>query len=388
MNYRLLLAILSTAFVEQVVITVIRVTTTYRAVELDLSVVWIGIITAVYAVLPIAIGVPLGRLIDRGYDAVTVWAGGVLLVVAAVGFVVFPNLLGILVFTAIAGTAHLLFVVGQQVLCTRCGTGPGAMERAIGNYMVANAVGQGVGPYLVGVAGGSASVPPTHLLFIVGAGAAVLTAVCAFFTPSAGAHRLPGRDKPPLRALLFMPGLTTIILVSVVTVVAQDLIVVYLPLLGADRGLTVDAVGTLLAIRAVASMLSRLLFPRLYAAFGRFRLTVISTFCSAASYVLVALPLPMWLLYAAIAVAGFALSVAITASIAGVLAMASGGAIGTANSLRTMANRVGQFIIPILASLIATAFGTGGIFVIIGLTLAASGAAVQFDKQRGDTEGI
>jgi MFS family permease len=253
MNYRLLFAILSTAFVEQVVITVIRVTTTYRAVELDLSVIWIGIITAVYAVLPIAIGVPMGRLIDRGYDAITVWVGGVLLVIAAAGFVVFPNLAGILVFTAIAGTAHLLFVVGQQVLCTRCGTGPGAMERAIGNYMVANAVGQGVGPYLVGLAGGSASVPPTHFLFIVGAAGAVLAAVCAFLTPSVGAHKLPaGRDKPPLRELLFMPGLTTIILVSVVTVVAQDLIVVYLPLLGAERGFTVGAVGTLLAVRAAA----------------------------------------------------------------------------------------------------------------------------------------
>lgn len=53
MNRRLLFAILSTAFFEQVVITIVRVATTYRAVELGLSVVWVGIITAVYAVLPI-----------------------------------------------------------------------------------------------------------------------------------------------------------------------------------------------------------------------------------------------------------------------------------------------------------------------------------------------
>ena len=36
MNHRLLFAILSTAFFEQVVITIVRVATTYRAVELDL----------------------------------------------------------------------------------------------------------------------------------------------------------------------------------------------------------------------------------------------------------------------------------------------------------------------------------------------------------------
>ena len=384
-HHRLLFAIVSTAFVEQAVITIARVATTYRAVELDLSVVWIGIITAVYAVLPIGIGVPLGRFIDRGYDAVTTWIGGVMLIVGCVVFLLLPSLVGLLVGTAIIGTAHLLFVVSQQIQCTRCGTGPGAMERAIGNYMVANAAGQGVGPYIVALAGGSASVPPTHFLFQISVAGAVLTAACALLTSSSGAHKVAlDRGKVPLRELLFAPGLTSIIVVSVVTVVAQDLIVVYLPLLGADRGMTVDAVGTLLAIRAVASMVSRFLYARLHIAFGRIPLTIVSTFVGAVSYALIALPLPLPLLYAAIAVAGFALSLSMTGSIAGVLAIAKGGAIGTANSLRTMASRIGQSIIPILASLIAAAIGTGSIFVIIGLTLAASGAAVRFDAKRAD----
>ena len=244
-----------------------------------------------------SIGVPIGRFIDRGYDAVTTWMGGGLLIVGCAGFVLFPNLAGILVATAILGTAHLLFVVSQQIQCTRCGTGPGAMERAIGNYMVANAAGQGVGPYIVALAGGSASVPPTQLLFAIGLGGAVLTMAFALLTQSTGAHKLPvDRAKVPLRDLLFAPGLTTIIVVSVVTVVAQDLIVVYLPLLGSDRGMSVDAVGTLLAIRAVASMLSRLIYARLHVAFGRIPLTLTSTFVSAIAYTLLAFPLPLPLL--------------------------------------------------------------------------------------------
>ena len=258
------------------------------------------------------------------------------------------------------------------------------MERAVGNYMVANAVGQGVGPYIVALAGGSASVPPTQFLFALSAGGAVLTAACALIVRPGAPHKLSAEhDKPPpLRELLFIPGLTMMMLVSVVTVVAQDLIVVYLPLVGAERMLSVDAVGTLLAIRAVASMVSRLLFARLHAAFGRIRLTVVSTFVSAGAYASLALPLPLAAMYAAIALAGFALSISITASIAGVLGIASGGAVGTANSLRTMANRIGQFIIPFLASLIAAATGTAGIFVIIGIALAVSGAAVRFDSKR------
>src|ERR1700728_3493393 len=259
MNRRLLFAIVSTAFVEQAVITIARVATTYRAVELDLSVIWLGIITAVYAVLPIGIGVPIGRFIDRGYDAATTWIGGRLLIVGRAGFVLVPGLPGSFLSTALLGTAHLLFVVSQQVQCTRCGTGPGAMERAIGSYMVANAAGQGVGPYIVALAGGSASVPPTQFLFAIGLGGAVLTMAFALLTQSTGAHKLPvDRAKVPLRDLLFAPGLTTIIVVSVITGVAQDLTVVYLPLLRSDRGITVDAVGTRLAVRATASMLSRI----------------------------------------------------------------------------------------------------------------------------------
>jgi predicted MFS family arabinose efflux permease len=382
---RLLIAILTTAFIEQTVVSIVRITTSYRAVEFGLSVVWFGIITAVYAVLPIFVGVPAGRFIDRGHDAQTTWIGSALLVFACAGFALFPNLIALLIFTAITGTAHLLLVISQQVVCTRCGSGPGAMERAIGNYMVANAVGQGVGPYIVGLAGGSASIPPTHLLFVISLGGAVLVLASSFMIRPAGV-RTPKAERakpPPLRELLFIPGITTIMLVSVVTVVAQDLIVVYLPLLGAERAMSVDTVGILLAVRAAAAMGARLLFARLNLAFGRIPLTIISTFVSAGAYACLALPLPLAGMHVAIAVAGFALSISITASIAGVLGLASGGAVGTANSLRTMGNRIGQFVIPFLASLMAAATGTAGIFVIIGISLAASGAAVRLDRKRG-----
>jgi predicted MFS family arabinose efflux permease len=390
MDRRLLPAILLTAFLEQTVVAIVRVTTSYRAVELGLSVLWIGIITAVYAVLPILSGVQIGRFIDRGHDAATCWIGGALLLVACIGFALFPNLVALLIFTAITGTAHLLFVIAQQVLCTRCGSGPGAMERNIGNYMVANAVGQGVGPYIVGLAGGSARVPPTQFLFAVAAGGAALTLAASFLMRPSGVRRTAAErgPPPPLRELLFIPGLTTIMLVSVVTVVAQDLIVVYLPILGAERHMSAAVVGRLLAVRAAASMLSRLLFARLNAALGRVPLTIFSTFASAAVYAALALPLPLPLMYLAIAGSGFALSISITASIAGVLGIASGGAVGTANSLRTMANRIGQFVIPVLAGLIATATGTAGIFAIIGLSLAASGAAVRFDRSRADESPV
>src|SRR5262245_35625059 len=236
MNYRFVTFLMATAFFEQVTTSIIRVTTTYRAVELELSVVWLGIITAAFAMLPIGLAVPVGRFIDRGNDARTAWIGGALQVLACTGFVVWQSLPALLVFTALLGSSHLLLVISQQVLCTRV-SGRGSMERMLGNYMLANAIGQGVGPTIVGWVGGDASIPPTQLLFWLGLLAACFSAASALMLRSPGTPTPPveGSRPMPVRDILRLPGITILFVMSIVTVSAQDLVVVYLPLLGAER---------------------------------------------------------------------------------------------------------------------------------------------------------
>jgi predicted MFS family arabinose efflux permease len=381
-DYRFVIPLLTTALLEQIVTSLVRVTTSYRAVELGLSVVWLGVITAAFAILPILLAVKIGRFIDRGNDAQTAWIGGGLLVAACTGFALSPSLLTLLLSTSVLGIAHLFLVISAQVLCTRQ-TGPGVMERMIGNYMVANAVGQGIGPSIVGWAGGSASIPPTRLLFWIGLSVAILTFASALMLRP-GRPRVPhgeGNKPIPVSEISRIPGIRVIFFVSIVTVAAQDLIVVYLPLLGAERGIAVDAVGTLLAVRAVASMCSRFLFARLNEMLGHMRLMAVSTFAGAVAYIGLALPLPLPAMYVVIASAGFALGISITVSIAGLLSLASDEARGTANSLRMMGNRIGQFTIPFLAGLIAAATGVAGIFLIIGVSLAASAAAIRIRRE-------
>jgi MFS family permease len=378
MNPRFVTFLLATAFFEQVTTSLVRVTTSYRALELGLSVVWLGIITAAFAILPLICAVSIGRFIDRGNDVRTARLGGVIQVMACAGFAVSQSLVALLACTALLGVAHLMLVISQQVLCTRHAA-PGVMDRMLGNYMVANAVGQGVGPSIVGWAGGSASIPPTQLLFWIGLVTAGLTLATALMlaSPRAATPRGEGAKPVPVRDIVRLPGIRAIFFVSIVTVAAQDLIVVYLPLLGRERGLGVDEVGMLLAVRAAASMVSRFVFPWLNALLGRGRLMAASTFASAASYAGLALPLPLAGMHVVIAGAGFALGIAVTVSIASLLALAAADMRGTANSLRMMGNRVGQFTIPFLAGLIAAASGAAAIFLVIGLSLAMAGTVVQ-----------
>src|SRR5262245_65968381 len=109
MAYRFVIPLLLTALCEQIVTSLMRITTSYRAVELDLSVVWLGIITAFFAVLPMATAVKIGRFIDRGNDARTAWIGGVVLVVACVGFELLQSLVAHVFFSALVGVPlHLM----------------------------------------------------------------------------------------------------------------------------------------------------------------------------------------------------------------------------------------------------------------------------------------
>ena len=380
-DYRLLVPLLVSTMLVQLVTATVRVTTSYRAVELNLSIVWLGLIAATFAICPILIAVRVGRQIDRGYDAQTTWLGAAIFAVACGSFTFASSPVALLVASAVMGTGHIMLMASQQMLCVRA-AGPRSLESVFGNYMVAGAIGQGVGPYVVGWVGGTASVPPTQLLFIIGAIIAALTFAVAL------AIR-PGPDKPlalgeseivPVRQILRIPGLVGVVLSGVILVSASDIIVIYVPLLGAERNIDVHAVGLLLTVRAVFSMVARLFYARMVLAFGRWPLMIASTFACGLSYAAFAAPLPLWAMHMAIAVMGFSFGLATTLSITIVVDMTSVSARGTTNSLRIMSNRAGQFVLPFGAGLVAAAAGLSGLFLILAAAISASAAAMVWKR--------
>ncbi len=374
---------MATAFFELSVISIVRVTTSYRAIELGLSAAWIGIITAAFAILPVFLALKVGRAIDRGNDIIMVRSGTAMLVVACAGIALVPSIYALLLFTAILGIGHLLLSIGVQVLCAQQ-PGPGVMERTLGNYMIATAVGQGAGPAIVGWVGGSAAIPPTQPLFWIGLATAVLAFLGSLFLQSGykPSPQASGSKPMPVREIIRSPGFTVIFFVSVVTVVAQDLIVVYLPLMGTERNIAVDVIGSLLAVRAFAAVVSRIFFARLSALLGSARLMALSTIAGALAFVCLAAPFPIASMYVSIAIVGGSLGIAVTTAISSLLALVGSEVRGTANSLRTGGTRLGQVVIPFLAGVLATAAGVASVFIVLGASLAMAATAVQFIRPR------
>ena len=384
-DYRLLVPLLVNVAVIQAVYAIVRVTTSYRAIELKLPVVWLGIISATFAILPIIFAVQVGRYLDRGKDAQAAWIGSSLLVISCAGFrFAAGSLLMLLLMTALLGISHILIMASQQMLCVRC-AGPRGRDAAFGNYVIASAVGQGLGPYMVAWAGGSATLPPTDYLFAIGLVVSFASLATAAFIRPAPERLMHAKSKDvvPLRTLLRQRGLMAYLVASVITMAAQDLVTIYLPLFGAEKNINVRDIGSLLTVRSVAALISRMGYVRIIALIGRRPLTLASMVGSAIGFACLALPVKLSVLFAAMTLTGVALGIATTLSLTNVVDLASPASMGTVMSLRNTGNRIGQMAVPFAASLIAAASGVGGIFVIIALSLAASGAAVHFsDEER------
>lgn len=380
---RLLVPLVLNSAIIQAVYAIVRVTTSYRAIELDLPVLWLGVISATFAILPIFLAVWVGRFMDRGKDAQACWIGAGLLVVACAGFRLWAgSVTALLLLTALLGISHLFMMASQQMLCVRC-AGPRGRDAVFGNYLVASAIGQGLGPYLIAWSSGTATLPPTDRLFAIGFVISLASLVTAAAIRPAPGHAAHTHRKAvvPVAALMRQRGLMAVLVASVITITAQDLLTIYLPLLGADKNIDARDIGILLTVRSVFSLVSRMGYVRVIRLVGRGPLTLASMLGASIGFACLALPVPLSAMYAAMTVMGFSLGIATTLSLTNVVDLASAEAMGTVMSLRITGNRIGQVAVPFVASVIAAATGVGGIFVIIALSLAAAGAAVQVSQR-------
>lgn len=381
-------ALMAHCVVVHAVISLARVTISYRTIELDLSIVWLGTIQAGFSLMPIFAAVALGRFIDRGNDALAAWIGATFMVLACAGLWLWPNsAIHLFAWSVILGIGQLCSMAAQQMIAVRC-SGPRKREWVFGYFMVAIGVGQGLGPTVLSVLGGRAALPPTDVLFAISLAGAVLAQIVALAlrpAPTALAKPEPGTEVS-LAKLLRLQGLFAALGASVITVTAFELLVIYLPLLGTERQIDTRDIGFLLAVRSLISILSRIFYVRLIELVGRVRLMLICLLIGAGAFALLGLPVPLPVMYAAVGAIGFGLGIAATLTFSEVVLLAPHEARATALSLRITGNRLGQVLLPFLGSFLALATGAGGVMLVTAVVLAGSGIAVRVSLRDHDTD--
>lgn len=369
------LTLLAGALLLQAATAVARPLASYRALEIGMAPSELGLVAAAFAVAPVLLALTIGRQVDRlgAFPFLVASALGLAGSTAAIVVVGTPAaLLGAI---AVLGLSQLGYVVANQTLVGSRSHAT-AYDGRYGHLSFMASFGQLIGPAAAGVivtAGG-----PNGLGIALGFGALLAIVALPFVARlwrtdpgSVTGPRTAPAVREPVLAILRMPGMAPAMLASLTVLATMDILVVYLPALGEERGFTVATVGALLAVRAGASMASRLWLGRLVRAVGRERLMVGSLAIAAAS--VVALPfLPLPAMVVAMAVAGLTLGVSQPMTMSWVAARASEHARGTAMSLRLLGNRLGQVAIPLAAGSVAVAAGTAGVLAVAGLTVALS----------------
>src|SRR5690606_24667981 len=137
--------------------------------------------------------------------------------------------------------------------------------RIFGYYTVFVSFGQVLSPLVIAGFSGDAVIPDTGAIF---QGSAVIAALTlAFSVPFRSSSRPQASNSatPPgsVLSLFRIPGMLAALLASVIVLASMDLLLVYLPALGTERHIEAATITTLLSLRAVAAMLSRLCFHAL-----------------------------------------------------------------------------------------------------------------------------
>jgi MFS family permease len=190
-----------------------------------------------------------------------------------------------------------------------------------------------------------------------------------------GADRLSRRGS--VRTILHTRGVPAGIFASIAVLSAADIFTAYMPVIGEQRGIAPGAVGVLLALRAGASMTTRIGIGRIVARVGRERLIILSALGAAVSlgaisFVHGVLPLALLCLITGVGL-GFGQPLSMTL----IVQLVPEYARATALAVRLTGNRVGQVAAPAAAGVVAGSAGARSVFWVLSALLGCSALAVR-----------
>lgn len=370
-------------------VSMARPAVSYRALSMGADERAIGVITAVYALLPLFVAVPLGRRTDRGRCAPLLAAGVVLISVGCALSGTAGSLAALAVWSGVMGLGHLCFVIGAQSIVARR-SAPAEQDRNFGHFTIGASLGQLAGPAAAGllVSGQGAGMDRTSALALLasaGVAAASFTALWRL-EPRAPAAPAAGRPaKVPVGRILRTRGVPAGIFISLAVLSTTDVLTAYLPVIGEQRGIAPATIGLLLSLRAAATIACRLVMPPMLRLFGRTALLTATCLLGGLLCAGIALPVPVWGLGLVLAALGFCLGVGQPLSMTTVVRAAPDEARSTALALRLTGNRLGQVAAPASAGLVAGVAGAAAPFVMLGaLLIAAAGMGL---RKPGETQG-
>lgn len=253
-----------------------RVVVSLFALSLKASTVTLGVLMALYALLPMLLAIRAGRRIDEIGPRVPMTAGSLMVVTGTLLPAVWHDIASLYGACALIGVGFMLVQVAMQLLIGQVSTN----ETRLRNYSL-HALGLSVsgtlGPVTMGYVIEHAGFRPA---FIVLVGVALLGQVGLHYVrprlPATGgnAGRIAIEDgsRGSTLSLLQYPELRAVFVASAVLSAAWDLHAFLIPIRGSNIGLTPSSIGWVLGAFSIATLAIRIAMPLISRHFSEWKI--------------------------------------------------------------------------------------------------------------------
>lgn len=350
-----------------------RVTVALAALNVGASAFTVGVLAALFAVVPMLLSVTMGRAVDRIGVRRPMLVGATGMTIGWVLAFLLPQLAILFVASTVVGTAFMLFHIAAN---HAAGTMSAPADR-VRNFSL---VGLGfstsgfLGPIIAGFAIDGLGHWNAFLL-LAAFPAAALAALAASRVALPGAR--PRSAPVPSRnvfELLANPGLRKLLIVSATSNMTWDLFVFLLPIYGTSIGLTASTIGLVLGMFGAAIFAVRVALPFLARRFREWDLLAAALLIACVVFVALPLVTSVALLMALAFVFGIGLGMSQPVVMMLLYAAAPEGRAGEALGLRTTLLNFSQTAIPLASGALGAAFGMAPVFWLMAVVLAAGAA--------------
>ena len=348
-----------------------RVTVSLDALALGASAATVGGLLALFALLPMFLGIAAGRLADRIGVRKPMLAGSIGMAASAIIPTVLPGLPALFVAAALSGVSFMAFQVATQYATGEMGP-PGARTRNYGLLAVGYSTSSILGPRVAGLTIDHAGFRPAF---------AVLSLMPLLPIAVLASNRiaLPGphpAHAAHVRRALDLLGNRTLLRVFVIngmTAVAWELHTLFVPIYGNSIGLSASSVGLILAAFASATFTIRLAMPLIAKRLPEHRVLTLALYVAAAVYLAIPFSRDASTLMLLSFCLGLGLGMGQPMVMSLLHSLAPAGRMGEAAGVRMSLMNSMSVAVPLVFGAVGSSVGLSPVLWVVSVLLAAGG---------------
>lgn len=361
----LLLIIAHTAF------NGIRITTSLAAIKAGGGALWVGLLTAMFNIVPAFVAIRVGRLVDRVPLRRPLVLGCAMVAIGGAVAAIEP-MLGVLAICACAiGMGWMAIAASSQYAVGLYG---GSAHRADGTTQRVKAfsvmsmgfsISSFLGPLIAGLM-------IDHVSFRAAFGVLAALPLISAIALSTRLLKLPTAPPRPdtgdggARELFAMPVLRNTLITAAFITVGWDLYIFMVPVLGSELGLTATQIGSVLSLFAIAVFVVRFFMTALTKRLGERGVMITAMTISGITFLAFAFAHNYSLMLALSFVIGLGLGASQPIILSLLHDAAPPGRIGEVNGMRMTMISTSQWTMPLVFGMLSASTGMLPLFLIVG----------------------